>query len=167
MGAILAAPACAASDHWFCQGLSDIAGISCARATGFQAVYRFFKYILLIGLTVGFFYIRSENLSTRPLVPLFVYFYSLKTDEKVTHSFLCNLDTACNPSLISILTNITGPGDSEDRVDPSHFPQLTISLCGFGLFFMAWFLVYERLAEQLKVDQETWMRRLLSSTTIN
>ncbi|KAL6743752.1 hypothetical protein Aduo_016759 [Ancylostoma duodenale] len=28
-------------------------------------------------------------------------------------------------------------------VNPAHFPQLTISLCGLGLFFMAWFLVYE------------------------
>ncbi|WKY08964.1 hypothetical protein Q1695_001827 [Nippostrongylus brasiliensis] len=28
-------------------------------------------------------------------------------------------------------------------VNPVHFPQLTISLCGLGLFFMAWFLVYE------------------------
>ncbi|MFH4982647.1 hypothetical protein AB6A40_009356, partial [Gnathostoma spinigerum] len=84
--------------NWFCQGLSDIAGINCARATGFQAVYRlcasmalffllfcvlmlgvnssrdvrskiqngfwFFKYMILIGICVGFFYIRSENLST-------------------------------------------------------------------------------------------------------
>ncbi|ETN74193.1 TMS membrane protein/tumor differentially expressed protein [Necator americanus] len=87
-----------AADNWFCQGLSEYAGLNCARATGFQAVYRmcaamasfffifmllmfgvksskdarasiqngfwFFKYLLLIGLTIGFFFIRSENLST-------------------------------------------------------------------------------------------------------
>ncbi|KAL6743751.1 hypothetical protein Aduo_016758 [Ancylostoma duodenale] len=87
-----------AADNWFCQGLSEYAGLNCERATGFQAVYRmcaamasfffifmilmlgvksskdarasiqngfwFFKYLLLIGLTVGFFFIRSENLST-------------------------------------------------------------------------------------------------------
>uniref|UniRef100_A0A0K0DP77 Serine incorporator n=1 Tax=Angiostrongylus cantonensis TaxID=6313 RepID=A0A0K0DP77_ANGCA len=87
-----------AADSWFCQGLSDYAGLKCERATGFQAVYRmcaamasfffifmimmfgvkssrdarssiqngfwFFKYLLLIGLAVGFFFIRSENLST-------------------------------------------------------------------------------------------------------
>lgn len=87
-----------AADSWFCQGLSDYAGLKCERATGFQAVYRlcaamasfffilmimmfgvesskdarssiqngfwFFKYLLLAGLAVGFFFIRSENLST-------------------------------------------------------------------------------------------------------
>jgi hypothetical protein len=29
-----------ADSNWFCQGLSQIADISCQRATGFQAVYR-------------------------------------------------------------------------------------------------------------------------------
>ncbi|XGW05362.1 hypothetical protein V3C99_016042 [Haemonchus contortus] len=87
-----------ADNNWFCQGLSEFAGINCERATGFQAVYRmcaamasfffifmlimfgvktskdprspiqngfwFFKYLLLAGLTVGFFFIRSEHLST-------------------------------------------------------------------------------------------------------
>lgn len=87
-----------ADDHWFCQGLSEIAGINCERAVGFQAVYRlcaamasffflftllmigvksskdgrssiqngfwFFKYLIVIVLTVAFFYISSENLST-------------------------------------------------------------------------------------------------------
>ncbi|GMT09672.1 hypothetical protein PFISCL1PPCAC_969, partial [Pristionchus fissidentatus] len=82
---------------WFCEGLDTYAGINCARATGFQAVYRmcaamasffflmmllmlgvkssndgrakiqngfwFFKYLILAGFTVGFFYIRSENLA--------------------------------------------------------------------------------------------------------
>ncbi|KIH52555.1 TMS membrane protein/tumor differentially expressed protein, partial [Ancylostoma duodenale] len=28
------------SDNWFCQGLSEYAGLNCERATGFQAVYR-------------------------------------------------------------------------------------------------------------------------------
>ncbi|KAJ1373622.1 hypothetical protein KIN20_036084 [Parelaphostrongylus tenuis] len=87
-----------AAGSWFCQGLSDYAGLKCERATGFQAVYRicaalasfffifmimmfgvksskdarssiqngfwFFKYLLLVGLAVGFFFIRSESLST-------------------------------------------------------------------------------------------------------
>ncbi|KAK6054137.1 TMS membrane protein/tumor differentially expressed protein, partial [Cooperia oncophora] len=87
-----------ADNNWFCQGLSEYAGLNCERATGFQAVYRmcaamasfyfifmllmfgvktskdprstiqngfwFFKYLLLAGLTVGFFFIRSEHLST-------------------------------------------------------------------------------------------------------
>ncbi|CAB3397815.1 unnamed protein product [Caenorhabditis bovis] len=87
-----------AENKWFCEGLNEIAGITCAHATGFQAVYRvcaatasfffifmivmlgvkdskdgrssiqngfwFFKYLLLAALIVGFFFIRSENLST-------------------------------------------------------------------------------------------------------
>ncbi|CAD6196072.1 unnamed protein product [Caenorhabditis auriculariae] len=87
-----------ADNGWFCQGLNEIAGISCARATGFQAVYRvcagtasfffilmlimlgvetskdarasiqngfwFFKYLLLAGLVVAFFFIQSETISS-------------------------------------------------------------------------------------------------------
>jgi len=86
-----------ADSNWFCQGLHQVADISCQRATGFQAVYRlcggmssfffifmvlmfgvktskdarshiqngfwFFKYLMLIGLIIGFFYIRSEHLA--------------------------------------------------------------------------------------------------------
>ncbi|CAI2353250.1 unnamed protein product [Caenorhabditis sp. 36 PRJEB53466] len=92
-----------AENKWFCEGLNEYAGISCAHATGFQAVYRVcaatasffllfmlimigvkdskdgrssiqngfwaFKYLLLIGLCVGFFFIRSESLAT-PLMYL-------------------------------------------------------------------------------------------------
>ncbi|KAF1751490.1 hypothetical protein GCK72_018044 [Caenorhabditis remanei] len=87
-----------AENKWFCEGLNEYAGISCAHATGFQAVYRvcaatasffflfmlimfgvkdskdgrsaiqngfwFFKYLILAGLIVGFFFIRSESLAT-------------------------------------------------------------------------------------------------------
>uniref|UniRef100_A0A915BSY6 Serine incorporator 3 n=2 Tax=Ascarididae TaxID=6250 RepID=A0A915BSY6_PARUN len=86
-----------ADQSWFCEGLVDLAGLNCNRATGFQAVYRlcaamaafffmfmvlmfgvksshdarskiqngfwFFKYVILIGIAVGFFYIRSEHLA--------------------------------------------------------------------------------------------------------
>lgn len=31
----------------------------------------------------------------------------------------------------------------EMQVNPSYYPHLTISLVGLGLFFMAWFFVYE------------------------
>uniref|UniRef100_A0A8R1DVJ3 Serine incorporator n=1 Tax=Caenorhabditis japonica TaxID=281687 RepID=A0A8R1DVJ3_CAEJA len=92
-----------AENKWFCEGLNEYAGISCAHATGFQAVYRvcaatatffflfmlmmfgvkdsndkrssiqngfwFFKYLILAGLIVGFFFIRSESLAT-PLMYL-------------------------------------------------------------------------------------------------
>ncbi|CAI4231582.1 unnamed protein product [Auanema sp. JU1783] len=87
-----------AKHEWFCKGLSDLAGITCEKATGFQAVYRlcagmasfffilmimmfgvksskdgrasiqngfwFFKYLMVIGLIVGFFFISSEHLAT-------------------------------------------------------------------------------------------------------
>ncbi|VDO67446.1 unnamed protein product [Heligmosomoides polygyrus] len=37
--------------------------------------------------------------------------------------------------------DITKMDRHEGPVNPAHFPQLTISLC--GLFFMGWSLVYE------------------------
>uniref|UniRef100_A0A0M3JBH2 Putative tumor differentially expressed protein (inferred by orthology to a S. mansoni protein) n=1 Tax=Anisakis simplex TaxID=6269 RepID=A0A0M3JBH2_ANISI len=45
-----------ADQSWFCQGLVDIAGLNCNRATGFQAVYRlcaamasfFFVFMILM-----------------------------------------------------------------------------------------------------------------------
>ncbi|EYB93215.1 hypothetical protein Y032_0184g1000 [Ancylostoma ceylanicum] len=40
-------------------------------------------------------------------------------------------------------------------VNPAHFPQLTISLCGLGLFFMGWFLVYE-----VRVRRYSCLRRV-------
>ncbi|CAB3398917.1 unnamed protein product [Caenorhabditis bovis] len=87
-----------AENKWFCEGLNEYAGINCAHAVGYQAVYRvcggtasfflifmcfmfgvksskdsrstvqngfwFFKYLLLIGLILGFFFMRSDGLST-------------------------------------------------------------------------------------------------------
>ncbi|KIH55179.1 hypothetical protein ANCDUO_14668 [Ancylostoma duodenale] len=41
-----------AADNWFCQGLSEYAGLNCERATGFQAVYRFEFHIVYAYLKI-------------------------------------------------------------------------------------------------------------------